>query len=401
MSFLQSKRVLLGVTGSIAAYKSAFIVRELVKAGAEVQVVMTPSARQFVTPVTLSTLSKRPVLDSLIKDEDSGEWNNHVELGLWADVMLIAPASANTLAKMAQGEADNLLLTTFLSARCPVFFAPAMDLDMHASASNQANIATLESRKITHIPSASGELASGLEGTGRMAEPEDIILAMEAYFAERAPLRGKSVLITAGPTREPIDPVRFIGNRSSGKMGYAIADAAVKLGAEVTIVSGPVAIAPPKGAAVVNVESASEMFEAANFHFPKADIAIFAAAVADYRPAKVATEKIKKSDSGMHIEMEKTIDILQTLGTNKDQGQIVVGFALETENELENAKSKLERKNCDLIVLNSLRDKDAGFGGDKNKVTLVTRNNSQQGELKTKVELARDILNFIMREFIK
>ncbi len=401
MGFLQSKRILLGVTGSIAAYKSAFIIRELVKAGAEVQVLLTPSAKQFVTPVTLSTLSKRPVLDALIKDEDTGEWNNHVQLGIWADAMLIAPASANTLAKMAHGEADNLLLTAFLSAKCPVFFAPAMDLDMHASASNQANIKTLESRNFIHIPSASGELASGLEGTGRMAEPEEIIRAMENFFEAKAPLRGKKVLVTAGPTREPIDPVRFIGNRSSGKMGYAIADAAAKLGADVTLVSGPVSLSAPSGVELLSVETAAEMYEAASGAFADADIAIFSAAVADYRPVKIAEQKIKKADKGMNIEMEKTVDILQTLGTKKKNGQIIVGFALETENELENAKAKLERKNCDLVVLNSLRDKGAGFAGDNNKVTLVTRNKSQEEELKPKSEIARDLLNFIMREFIK
>ncbi|MFN2429034.1 MAG: bifunctional phosphopantothenoylcysteine decarboxylase/phosphopantothenate--cysteine ligase CoaBC [Cryomorphaceae bacterium] len=401
MGFLQSKRILLGVTGSIAAYKSAFIIRELVKAGAEVQVLLTPSARQFVTPVTLSTLSKRPVLDALIKDDDTGEWNNHVQLGIWADAMLIAPTSANTLAKMAHGDADNLLLTTFLSAKCPVFFAPAMDLDMHASASNQANIKTLESRGFVHIPSAAGELASGLEGTGRMAEPEDIILAMENFFASKAPLRGKKVLVTAGPTREPIDPVRFIGNRSSGKMGYAIAEAAAQLGADVSLVSGPVSLTAPGGLRLINVETAAEMYDATNSVFEDMDIAVFSAAVADYRPATVADQKIKKSDKGMQIEMEKTVDILQTLGAKKKKGQIIVGFALETENELENAKGKLERKNCDLIVLNSLRDQGAGFGGDKNKVTLVTRNKTQEEELKPKNEIARDILNFIMREFIK
>lgn len=400
MGQLEGKRVLLGITGSIAAYKSAFIVRELVKAGSDVQVILTPSAADFVTPLTLGTLSKRPVLTKLVKDSELGVWNNHVDIGLWADVFLIAPASANTLAKMAGGEADNLLLTTYLSAKCPVFFAPAMDLDMHAHTANQANIEKLESRGNLHIPSESGELASGLVGTGRMAEPAHIIEFLESYFAEKAPLTNKKVLITAGPTQEPIDPVRYIGNRSTGKMGYEIARTAASLGAEVTLISGPVALESPKNVKVIAVKTAAEMYRETLNLADSFDIAILSAAVADYRPAHVADEKIKKSSGTPTIELEKTDDILKSLGAVKKKDQILIGFALETENALENANKKREEKNCDMIVLNSLRDKGAGFGHDTNKVTLVMSNKNINLELKPKSEVAKDIFDCIIQEFL-
>lgn len=399
MGMLEGKRVLLGVTGSIAAYKSAYLVRDLIKAGAEVQVITTHSAAEFVTPLTLGTLSKRPVFSDLVKDTDQGVWNNHVDIGLWADVFLIAPASANTLAKMAGGEADNLLLTTYLSARCPVFFAPAMDLDMHAHVANQSNIETLEKRGHLHIPSESGELASGLEGTGRMAEPLHIVAFLESYFAEKAPLKDKRVLITAGPTHEPIDPVRFIGNRSTGKMGYAIAEAAASLGAQVTLISGPVSLSPPRNVEVIRVETAAEMYKETVDRFENTDIGVLSAAVADFRPASSASEKIKKADAKMSIELEETQDILKELGRRKTN-QILVGFALETENALQNAKGKLKAKNCDMIVLNSLRDEGAGFGHDTNKVTFVMHNKNIELELKEKSEVANDIFECVISEFL-
>lgn len=400
MGMLSNKRVLLGVTGSIAAYKSAFIVRELIKAQAEVRVILTPSAKDFVTPLTLGTLSKNPVLSDLVKNEEKGEWNNHVELGLWADFFLIAPASANTIAKMANGEADNLLLTTYLSAKCPVFFAPAMDLDMHAHHANQQNIQALESRGNIHIPSESGELASGLEGKGRMMEPEGIIRFIEDYIHSKSPLKGKKVLITSGPTEEPIDPVRYIGNRSTGKMGAAIAECALELGAQVTVVSGPVSLKYPNAAHVKRVITAEEMYTAVASEFDDSDIAIFAAAVADYRPGNVAKEKMKKGSDLRNIELEPTRDILASFGPKKKAGQLVVGFALETENEIENARAKLQKKNCDLIVLNSLKNQGAGFAVDTNKVTFVSHNKTLDFELKHKSEVATDIFNFLMEEYL-
>jgi phosphopantothenoylcysteine decarboxylase/phosphopantothenate--cysteine ligase len=397
---LDGKRILLGVTGSIAAYKSAFLVREFVKAGAEVQVILTDAASSFVTPLTLGTLSKRPVLQNLVKEPlHAGVWNNHVELGIWADLMVVAPASANTLAKMAHGEADNLLLTTYLSAKCPVYFAPAMDLDMHAHGANQENINTLEGRGNVHIPSASGELASGLEGQGRMAEPEEIRAFIEKDLKSKAPLSGKKILITAGPTQEPIDPVRYIGNRSTGKMGYAIAAAAAEMGAKVTLVSGPTQLDTPRGVEVVSVQTAREMYEAAVPRFEEADIAILSAAVADYRPVSAADQKLKKKEQNLEIKLEPTQDILKKLGEEK-KDQILIGFALETENALENAKGKLERKNCDLIVLNTLEDENAGFGFNTNKVTFVSRNKIVETELKSKSEIAYDLLNFVMNQFL-
>jgi len=397
---LRGKRILLGVTGSIAAYKSAFLVREFIRAGAEVQVVLTEAARTFVTPLTLATLSKRPVLENFVKEPlHAGVWNNHVELGLWADLMVIAPSTANTLAKMAHGEADNLLLTTYLSAKCPVYFAPAMDLDMHAQEANQANIDILVKRGNTHIPSGSGELASGLEGQGRMAEPKEIRVFIENDLKGKAPLSGKKILITAGPTQEPIDPVRYIGNRSTGKMGYAIAEAALRLGADVDLVSGPVSLDPPKGANLIAVQTAQQMFDATTPLFDSCDVAILSAAVADYRPEQVADQKMKKSSDVLTIALKPTLDILKFLGRKKTN-QILVGFALETNDALVHAKEKLIRKNCDLIVLNSLADDRSGFGFDTNKVTFVTRNKTEETELKSKQEIAVDLFQFIKEHFL-
>ncbi len=397
---LEGKRILLGVCGSIAAYKSAYIVREFVKRGAEVQVILTPSALRFVTPLTLGTLSKHPVLSDLVADEQRGVWNNHVDLGNGADLFLIAPASAHTLAKMAGGEADNLLLTTYLSATCPVFFAPAMDLDMHAHPANAENIARLEERGHLHIPSESGELASGLSGTGRMADPEHIADYVEAYFTEKAPLRGKSVVVTAGPTYEAIDPVRFIGNHSSGKMGYALAKAFAEAGARVTLVSGPVSLPAPGGIRRISVTSAQEMYRETLPLFRESDIGVAAAAVADYRPAEPASTKMKKKDANLSIEMEPTEDILKSMGAEKKSGQLLVGFALETDNAEANARGKLVAKNCDMIVLNSLADQGAGFGHDTNKITLMTGNKTVHSELKTKEEAASDIVAFLVTEFL-
>lgn len=394
MGLLAGKKILLGVSGSIAAYKSAIIIRELVKAGAEVKVILTPASLDFITPLTLATLSKNPVLSDLVADRNSGEWSNHVELGLWADLMLIAPASANTMAHMAQGEADNLLLTTYLSARCPVYFAPAMDLDMYAHASTTENISQLQSRGNILIDAAEGELASGLSGKGRMAEPEEIIAFLEEDLRKKAPLTGKTVMVTAGPTHEAIDPVRFIGNHSSGKMGYALAQKLRELGARVVLVSGPVALAAPRDVERIMVTTAAEMLEACLHHFPHCDAAILAAAVADFRPRFPATSKIKKNNSPLSLELEPTTDILKTLGSQKEN-KLLVGFALETDNEVENARKKLLDKNCDFIVLNSLKTPGAAFAGDTNKVTIISRNNMVETQLKNKIDIATDIVNHI------
>jgi phosphopantothenoylcysteine decarboxylase/phosphopantothenate--cysteine ligase len=396
MGMLHGKRVLLGICGSIAAYKSAFLLRELIKQGAEVQVILTPSARDFVTPLTFATLSKKPVLWELVADESHGLWNNHVALGLWADFLLVAPASANTIARMAGGQADNLLLTTYLSAKCPVFFAPAMDLDMHAHDSNQHNIKTLEKRGNSHIPAESGELASGLEGTGRMAEPGHIVAFLDQYFSERAPLRGKKVLITAGPTYEAIDPVRFIGNHSTGKMGYALATVFAEAGAQVTLISGPSHLSTPRGVKRIDVLSAHEMYEAAMAVYADTDIAILSAAVADYKPVNSAKFKIKKADENLTLKLEPTKDILKAMGAAK-QDQVLVGFALETDHAIEHGMKKLEAKNCDLIVLNSLEDQGAGFGHDTNKVTLLGRNKAVPLALKSKQDVAKDILDHLIQ----
>ncbi len=393
---LQGKKIILGITGSIAAYKSAILTRLLLKAGAEVQVIITNDAKEFITPLTLSTLSQKPVLSEFTKN-DTGEWNNHVKLGLWADLILIAPASANTLAKCANGICDNLLLATYLSAKCPVAFAPAMDLDMYQHPSTSANLKKLESFGNTIIHAASGELASGLEGQGRMQEPEQLVKEAEQILSTKKKFKNKKVVVTAGPTHEAIDPVRFIGNHSSGKMGYAIAQSFIKEGAQVTLISGPSSLDIPTGTAnFIEVKSAKEMYEQAEKSYSDADITIFAAAVADYRPKSVAKEKIKKKAEGRTIEMEKTIDIAKTLGDIKQKHQLNIGFALETENEEVNALKKLKNKNFDLVVLNSLRDKNAAFGHNTNKVKIYGQKGLiEESELLAKSKVADLILNQI------
>lgn len=389
---LSGKKVLLGVTGSIAAYKASFLVRLLIKAGAELKVVLSPAARDFVTPLTLATLSKNPVLwEYFDKEDDHGQWNNHVDLGLWADMLIIAPATADTLSKMVAGHCDNLLMGVYLSAKCPVYFAPAMDLDMYHHPSTIQNIEKLKSYGNHFIPSGSGELASGLVGEGRMAEPEEIVAFIENHLADNSPLNGKRVLISAGPTYEAIDPVRFIGNHSSGKMGIAIANVATELGAEVTLVLGPSSLQPKEDVEVIQVQSASEMYEACIQRFENVDIAVMAAAVSDYRPKNVADQKIKKSEDTLTIELVKNPDILFNLGQAKKH-QVLVGFALETENVVENAIGKLHKKNCDLIVLNSPGE-TSGFGKDTNEITLINRKEEQlKLGLKSKEDIAQDIL---------
>lgn len=399
MSILKDKNVLLGITAGIAAYKSASLVRLFVKVGANVKVIMTPASKDFVTPLTLSTLSKNPVLSSFTDEEgENAVWNNHVELGLWADLFLIAPATANSLSKMASGNSDNLLLATYLSAKCPVYFAPAMDLDMYKHQSTINSFEILKGFGNIIIPAVSGELASGLVGEGRMAEPEDILTFIEKDILQSLPLNGKQVLITAGPTYEAIDPVRFIGNHSSGKMGFEIAKAAANLGAKVVIISGPThEKAEHSLITVIPVQSASDMYDAVHNHFNDSDIAILSAAVADYKPKKVSSRKIKKKDSTLQLELEKTKDILASLGKIK-QNKLLVGFALETNDELENAIKKLKSKNLDLIVLNSLNDKGAGFGGTTNKVTIINKNETITNySLKSKTEVAKDIMNEILK----
>ncbi len=393
---LQDKKIILGVTGSIAAYKSALLTRLLVKSGAVVKVVMTPSANEFITPLTLSTLSKNPVLCNFVKDK-TGEWNNHVELGLWADALLIAPASANTLAKMATGLCDNLLLATYLSARCPVFFAPAMDLDMLQHPSTKKNINTLQEFGNYLISSGYGELASGLTGTGRMAEPEEILEFMSDFFQQGHRLKGKKVLVTAGPTQEAIDPVRFISNHSSGKMGFAIAEALANQGADVKLVTGPTTQRTQNPRIDVKpVMTAKEMLDVCTAYFNDADITVFSAAVSDYRPAEVAAQKIKKSDVDLTLTLQKTDDIAATLGRQKRNGQIIVGFALETEQEETNALKKLKSKNFDMIVLNSLNDEGSGFGHDTNKITIFDGTKKETFPLKTKKQAAADIVRAII-----
>ncbi|MEE3147325.1 MAG: bifunctional phosphopantothenoylcysteine decarboxylase/phosphopantothenate--cysteine ligase CoaBC [Bacteroidota bacterium] len=399
MSILSGKKVLLGVTAGIAAYKAAFLVRGFIKAGAEVRVVMTPEAKEFVTPLTLSTLSKNEVLSAFTQEEnENAVWNNHVELGLWADFFVIAPATANTLAKMASGTSDNLLLATYLSAKCPVYFAPAMDLDMYKHPSTHNSFEKLQSFGNIMIPATSGELASGLEGQGRMAEPEDIVAFIEVDILSRLPLKDKKVLITAGPTYEAIDPVRFIGNHSSGKMGYALAEAAANLGAQVTLISGPTHLQLKHNLINrINVTSAAEMFEEVKKHYKNVDVAIASAAVADYRPAQVADQKIKKKAAALKIDLEPTADILAYMGAEKKK-QFLIGFALETENEEANAQGKLQRKNLDLIVLNSLNDKGAGFKTETNKVTFITKSGAVlPQELKPKAEVAQDVFELIQQ----
>ncbi|MFD2598355.1 bifunctional phosphopantothenoylcysteine decarboxylase/phosphopantothenate--cysteine ligase CoaBC [Sphingobacterium corticis] len=396
---LLSKHIILGVCGSIAAYKSALLIRLLVQAGAKVQVIMTPDSTEFITPLTLSTLSKQPVLVDYF-DKKTGSWNNHVQLGLDADFMVIAPASANTLAKLANGLCDNLLTATYLSAKCPVYIAPAMDLDMWKHPSTQRNIDLLKSYGNSIIPPGNGELASGLSGEGRLAEPEEIVAYLLDKWngaSEAKPLIGKKALVTAGPTYEAIDPVRFIGNHSSGKMGYAIANRLHKLGAEVTLVSGPSHETVPNGVTIVRVTSAEEMLNACLSSFSESDIAVMSAAVADYTPAEYADQKIKKNDDALSISLKRTTDILATLGQQKKVHQTLVGFALETNNELENAQSKLQRKNLDFIVLNSMKDAGAGFSTNTNLITIIHRNGeTQHFDLKSKDEVAKDICQQIL-----
>ena len=398
MSILSGKKILLGVTGGIAAYKTPLIVRLLVKQGAEVKVVMTPSATDFVTPLTLSTLSQNPVVSSFTEEGvgDHANWNNHVDLALWADLMLIAPATSNTLSSMAHARCNNLLLACYLSAQCPVFITPAMDLDMYAHPANQKNMAKLQSFGHVIFPAQEGFLASGLEGKGRMMEPEDIIGALINSLEKDAPLYGKSVLITAGPTHEAIDPVRFIGNHSSGKMGFALAEEAARLGANVFLVSGPTALSPKNNQIeLIRVVSAKQMHAAVFQHYHTVDIAIAAAAVADFTPADPAQQKIKKKSGLPTINLIPTVDILADMGEQKKK-QFLLGFALETENELDNAKAKCTKKNADAIVLNSLNDTEAGFGGDKNKITFIRKNGTATTfDLKPKTEVAADIFSQI------
>lgn len=389
---LKGKKIVLGVTGSIAAYKAALLVRLLVKEGAEVQVVMTPAAKEFITPLTLSTLSGRPVLSEFFNN-DSGSWHSHVELGLWADAMIVAPATASTLGKMAAGVADNLLVTTYMSMKAPVFVAPAMDLDMYAHPSTVKNIVTLKGYGNHIIEAAAGELASHLSGKGRMEEPENIVKVLKDFFLTGCELCGKRILITAGPTYEKIDPVRFIGNYSSGKMGFAIAAECARRGADVTLVAGPVSLPTPHPSIRrIDVESAREMCEAAVGAFPSCDAAVLSAAVADYRPAVQASSKIKRTGGGMTIGLEANPDIAATLGKSKKEGQRLAGFALETNDAEANARLKLEKKNLDFIVLNSLEDKGAGFSCDTNKVTIIDREGKSEYPLKSKADVAKDVV---------
>lgn len=392
---IKGKRILLGISGSIAAYKSASLVRLLVKAGAEVKVVMSPSATNFIAPLTLSTLSRNEVLSQLA---DNDSWSNHVMLGRWADVMLIAPLTCNTLAKMASGQCDNLLMAVYLSATCKVIVAPAMDEDMWLHPSTRRNLNTIEGFGNKIIPVDHGELASGLTGDGRMSEPQNIVHYLKDYFQSSSELTGKKVLVTAGPTHEAIDPVRFIGNHSSGKMGIALANEFRNRGADVVLVCGPVSESINGAIEVINVTSASEMYEACLKVFPQSDIAVMSAAVADYTIVEPAKEKIKKNGEGLVLHLEKTKDILKALGERKAGKQIVVGFALETNNERANAVKKLNEKNADLIILNSLNDEGAGFGNDTNKITIFSKDGKEiQFEMKTKVAVASDIINSIIK----
>lgn len=392
---LKGKKILIAVTGSIAAYKIPFLVRLLMKEQAEVRVIMTPSAKDFVSPLTLSTLSRNPVLSELFH---SDSWANHVMLGRWADVMIIAPLSCNTLAKMAGGSCDNLLMAVYLSATCKVAVAPAMDEDMYIHPATKQNLDKITSFGNIILPVNTGELASGLTGEGRMAEPEEILNWLKEYLLPVLPLSGTKALVTAGPTYEQIDPVRFIGNNSSGKMGIAIAEALQQAGASVTLVLGPTHLTPPSGVNTIPVRSAAEMFEACVERFGEIDIAVMNAAVADYSPASIAPNKIKKAEGSLSVELTKTKDILKHLGTLKRDGQFLVGFALETDNEEQNARTKLSQKNADMIVLNSLNDRGAGFGGDNNKITIFEKGGQTiRFEAKSKVEVAKDIVNAIIQ----
>ena len=397
---LSGKKILIAVTGGIAAYKINTLVRDFIKNGAEVQVLLTPSAKEFVSPLTLSTLSKRKVFSEFSSQD--GEWNSHVDLALWADVMLVAPCTAYTLAKMVNGICDNLVIATYLSAKCPVFIAPAMDLDMYIHPSTERNLKLAKEYGNIIIPAEEGELASGLVGKGRMAETETIYKTIVDFFnsKQKKSLAGKTVLVTAGPTYEAIDPVRFIGNHSSGKMGFAIAEEAEKRGAKVILISGPTALSTNKNISLEKVNSTKEMYNAVFQHFDNTDIAIMSAAVADYAPKEIAQEKIKKNDEEMTITLVKNPDILKTMGEKK-KNQFLVGFALETQNEEENAKGKLARKNLDMIVLNSLKDSGAGFKNDTNKIKIITPSEQKDFALKSKEDVAKDILDFVEEQLQK
>lgn len=399
---VSGKKILIAVSGGIAAYKIHFLIRDFVKKGAEVQVIMTPDAEQFVTKLSLSTLSKKPVYSDFYSD--NGTWNSHVEMGLWADVIIVAPCTANTLAKMIHGMCDNLVIATYMSAKCPIFIAPAMDLDMYAHPSTKQNLEMADDYGHFIIPAESGELASGLIGQGRMAEPETIFKTVDQFFTsqnQNKSLEGKTVLITAGPTYEAIDPVRFIGNHSSGKMGFSLAEEASKRGAKVILISGPSSqTTDDKSIEIHQVTSAKEMLNKVFEFYDRADIGIASAAVADYAPKEVAKEKIKKNDDNLTIELVKNPDILKTMGEKKTH-QFLVGFALETQNEEENAKGKLEKKNLDMIVLNSLRDEGAGFKNDTNKIKILTKTGKQEFALKSKDEVAKDILDFVESQILK
>ena len=399
MSILSGKKILLGISGGIAAYKTAILVRLFIKNGAEVKVVMTPDAKEFITPLTLSTLSKNPVYSSFTSDDEDETWNNHVDLGIWADLILICPATANTLSKMANGNCDNLLIAVYLSAKCPVYFAPAMDLDMYKHQSTKDSIAKLLENGNILIPAETGELASGLIGEGRLAEPDSILDFIEADIIKSLPLRGKKVLVTAGPTYEAIDPVRYISNHSSGKMGFEIAKKASDLGAEVFLISGPShQKISTRSINLINVVSSKDMHKQVFKHYAKADIVIMAAAVSDFKPKEFSNKKIKKDNNQSKIELEKTKDILLELGSLK-KNQFLVGFALENENEIENSLKKLKNKNLDLIILNSLNDKGAGFGTETNKITIINKKQEQTNfDLKDKSEVAEDILKSIMSQ---
>ena len=390
---MKGKKIVLGITGSIAAYKAAILIRGLIKKGAEVQVVITPAGKEFITPITLSALTSKPVISEFFAQRD-GTWHSHVDLGLWADAMIIAPATASTIGKMANGIADNMLVTTYLSMKAPVFIAPAMDLDMFKHPSTQKNLDTLRSYGNHIIEPGEGELASHLVGKGRMEEPEKIIEVLEAFFTQKQDLKGKKVMITAGPTYEKIDPVRFIGNYSSGKMGFALAEECAQRGAEVTLVSGPVTLqCNHPNIHRIDVESAAQMYEAAQTAYTESDAGILCAAVADFTPDTVANQKIKREKDDLSLILKPTTDIAVSLGKNKKESQILVGFALETNNEEQNAKGKLERKNFDFIVLNSLNDEGAGFRTDTNKITIIDRESETVYPLKSKSEVASDIID--------
>lgn len=396
---LKGKRIVLGITGSIAAYKSCLIIRQLIKQGAEVQVVITPAGKEFITPITLSALTSKPVISEFFSQRD-GTWHSHVDLGLWADAMLIAPATASTIGKMAHGVADNMLITTYLSMKAPVFIAPAMDLDMYAHPSTQQNLKTLQSYGNHIIEPGTGFLASKLEGKGRMEEPENIVAALKAFFSQSGDLAGRKILITAGPTYEKIDPVRFVGNYSSGKMGFALAEECADRGAEVQLVCGPVSTSMKTQHPAIHrtdVESAQQMYEACTALYPQMDAGILCAAVADFTPETCADQKIKRKGDDMVIRLKPTHDIAASLGAIKGEHQVLAGFALETNDEVHNAQGKLERKNFDFIVLNSLQDEGAGFRTDTNKVTIISREASEQYPLKTKAEVAKDIIDTLAR----